>query len=95
MLLALFRAGMIPIPKQVQVSPDGSTVWVHVGGSTVGRFSRRFGIDVHATVDDQLSGKPQCLHCTHRPADKTDWDVFCDLMDRHFDVTVDRALLSW
>ena len=57
---------MDQLPDQVQVSQDGQTVWVHsADGSTVGRFSKRFGLDVHRTVTEQLQGASQCLHCTH------------------------------
>jgi hypothetical protein len=49
----------------IQVSGCGNTVWVHSeDGSTVGRFSKVFGMDVHNTVSDHMLGKPQCLHCT-------------------------------
>lgn len=80
----------------VQLSGDGSTVWVHSDdGSTVGRFSRRFGLDVHRTVTEQLAGKGQCLHCTHEPAGEADWMKFCSLMQEHFGVTVDASLLEF
>ena len=68
-------------PDQVQVSQDGQTVWVHsMDGSTVGRFSRRFGLDVHRTVTEQLQGAPQCLHCTHEVPSHADWVLFWRLM---------------
>lgn len=39
------------LDAQVQVSACGTTVWVHgLDGSTVGRFSKRFGMDVHTTA---------------------------------------------
>ena len=45
----------------VQVSPDGRTVWVHApDGSTVGRFSTVFGMDVHTSVTAQFV---QCFRC--------------------------------
>ncbi|WP_158361681.1 hypothetical protein [Burkholderia pyrrocinia] len=39
----------------IDVSAGGDTVWVtgHEG-SGVGRFGKRFGIDVHQTVTEQL-----------------------------------------
>lgn len=78
---------------QVQCSEDGNTVWVHsLDGSTVGRFSRIFGMDVHTTVAQQLAGASQCLHCTHEPATAQDWQVFCDLMQEKFAIAVDRNL---
>lgn len=73
----------------IQVNQSRDTLWVHsLDGSTVGRFSKRFGMDVHNTVSDQLAGAPQCLHCTHRPGSHQDWISFCQLMKSHFDISV-------
>lgn len=81
--------------EQVQVSQDGQTVWVHsADGSTVGRFSKRFGLDVHRTVTEQLQGASQCLHCTHEPPTHADWVLFCHLMREHFGIQVDVGLLT-
>lgn len=83
-------------PDQVQVSADGSTVWVHaLDGSTVGRFSRRFGLDVHATVTQQLAGASQCLHCTHTSPSHGDWRLFCSLMLQHHEIAVDEGLMRF
>ena len=80
---------------QVQVSDDGSTVWVHaLDGSTVGRFSKRFGIDVHSTTSQQMDGAPQCLHCTHVAPSAKDWRIFCELMHQHYKVDVDPSLIK-
>ncbi len=60
---------------QVQISADGGTVWVHVmDGSTVERFSKRFGLDVHTTVTEQIAGASQCLHCTHETPGPLDFE---------------------
>ncbi len=41
----------------IDVSALGDTVWVTGDdGSCVGRFSMRFGIDVHRTVTEQMAG---------------------------------------
>lgn len=81
--------------EQVQVSADGSTVWVHaLDGSTVGRFSKRFGLDVHTTVTEQLAGADQCLHCTHVAPGFDDWLKFCELMQFHYGIEVDPALIQ-
>jgi hypothetical protein len=81
--------------EQVQLSEDGSTVWVHaLDGSTVGRFSKRFGLDVHTTVTQQMEGAAQCLHCTHAPPSSKDWQEFCDLMRQHYDIEVNPKLIQ-
>lgn len=81
---------------QIQVNELGNTVWVHASdGSTVGRFSKRFGMDVHNTVSDQLAGSPQCLHCTHEPANQEEWRLFCELMKTHYAIEVPENLISF
>ena len=57
---------------EIQYGKGTQTVWVHASsGETVGRFSRRFGMDIHTTVEEQLAGKSQCLHCTQgKPSDE-------------------------
>lgn len=79
----------------VQVAADRSTVWVHAhDGSTVGRFSLRFGIDVHTTITQQLQGASQCLHCTHSAPTHDDWLLFCHLMHQHHGIVVSSDILS-
>jgi len=81
---------------QVQVSATGDTVWVHaLDGSTVGRFSKRFGLDVHTTVTEQLAGAGQCLNCTHEPAGIAEWKIFRELMQKHYQIHVDEHLISF
>lgn len=81
---------------QVQVSEDGRTVWVHAeDGSTVGRFDKRFGMDVHRTVTQQLAGEGQCLRCTHQAPGPEEWQQFCDLMLQHYGITVDRSVVQF
>lgn len=80
---------------QIQVSGDRSTVWVHgPDGSTVGRFSTRFGMDVHTTVAQQMQGASQCLHCTHFAPKHADWLRFCSLMWDHYGIVVPPDILS-
>ncbi|MDL5034439.1 hypothetical protein QRD43_21225 [Pelomonas sp. APW6] len=81
---------------RVQVSADRRTVWVHANdGSTVGRFSKVFGMDVHTTVTEQLAGASQCLRCTHGAPGQADWVEFCDLMQTHYGITVERSALTF
>lgn len=81
---------------QVQVSEDRRTVWVHAGdGSTVGRFSKVFGMDVHTTLTEQLQGAGQCLRCTHEAPGQAEWNEFCDLMLVHYGIAVNRNAISF
>lgn len=81
---------------QVQVSADRRTVWVHAAdGSTVGRFSKVFGMDVHTTITEQLQGASQCLRCTHQAPGQAEWDEFCDLMLVHYRIEVNRTAITF
>ena len=81
---------------QIQVSEDGGTLWVHaLDGSTVGRFSKRFGIDVHRTMTEQMAGGEQCLSCSHEPAGPDDWRRFIDLMKVHHGVVIPYDLIEF
>lgn len=79
----------------IQMSANGDTVWVHspLDGSTVGRFDKRFGMDAHTTVTQQLEGASQCLHCTHEKPSQQDWLTFCELMAKHHQIEVDPSIL--
>lgn len=73
----------------IDVSSNGDTVWVTAyDGSCIGRFSKRFGIDVHRTSSEQLAGAGQCLHCTHQSAGLSDWQVFRGAMLEHHGIEV-------
>ncbi len=88
--------GLQEVFDYVQVSRDGNTVWVHAcDGSTVGRFSKIFGMDVHRTVTEQMNGQPQCLKCTHEAPGLDQWIEFCDLMEKHYKVIVSKSLISF
>ncbi|MYM92434.1 hypothetical protein [Duganella vulcania] len=80
----------------LDVSADGTTVWVHgADGSNIGRFSKRFGIDVHRTLTAQMAGAGQCLHCTHAPAGPAQWEEFRTQMKAHHHVDVPADVVSW
>lgn len=81
---------------RVQVSSCGTTLWVHgLDGSTVGRFSKVFGMDVHRTAAEQLAGLPQCQHCTHESPTEKDWAEFRLLMAAHHRVDVPASLMRF
>jgi hypothetical protein len=79
----------------IQVSDCGNTVWIHSSeGSTVGRFSKTFGMDVHTTVSEQMDGASQCLNCTHQKPSRLDWLNFCSLVKDNYDIKVPVDLIS-
>lgn len=70
-------------------------MWVHGSdGSTVGRFSVVFGMDVHRTVSDQLAGKGQCLMCTHEAPTEYDWWRFRFAMRTIYKTRVPRDAIN-
>ena len=82
--------------SQIQVSANGATIWVHAAdGSTVGRFSKVFGMDVHTTVAQQLAGASQCLHCTHAAPTESDWHSFCESVLEHHGIVVEKNLMAF
>ncbi|MFK4705557.1 hypothetical protein ABIC83_002396 [Roseateles asaccharophilus] len=84
------------LADQVQVSQCGTTVWVFsMDGSTIGRFSKKFGMDVHTTVTEQMSGAGECIRCTHEPAGPDQWQEFRELMFKHYGVSVAADLISF
>ncbi|QBR04355.1 hypothetical protein [Paraburkholderia pallida] len=73
----------------IDVSALGDAVWVTGDdGSCVGRFSKRFGIDVHRTVTEQMAGADQRLHCTHEAAGAVEWQEFREAIRRHQGIEV-------
>ena len=80
----------------IQVSGNLDTVWTTAAdGSCVGRFSKRFGIDVHTTMSEQLEGASQCLFCTHSPTSSDDWETFRRLMSHHYAIPVPQDLIKF
>lgn len=83
-------------PHAIDVSANGDTVWVTAhDGSCVGRFSKRFGIDVHRTVTEQLAGADQCLHCTHERAGEKEWAIFRAAIAEHYGIEVPASAISF
>lgn len=70
----------------IQIDESRGVVWIHaLDGSTIGRFSPDFGIDVHTTAEAQMAGAPECLACTHGVDDPdAAWSEFCSLVHRHY-----------
>jgi hypothetical protein len=83
-------------PFSIDASSLGDTVWVTAhDGSCVGRFSKRFGIDIHRTVTEQMQGAGQCLHCTHEPAGAAEWRVFRDEIKAHYGIVVPEDAIEF
>lgn len=82
---------------EIEVNPTRTTVWVNssLDGSCIGRFSKKFGMDVHKTGTQQMNGEGECIHCTHTPGTKEDWHEFCRLMAHHYDVGIPSSLLEF
>lgn len=87
-----YRDTMTP---DFQVSADGATCWVHLGGETPGRFSKTFGMDVHKTLAQQAEGGSQCLNCSHGPANHDDWLEFCQFMFDGHGIEVPHDLIKF
>jgi hypothetical protein len=91
----------VPVRKktmrvEVKVSQDGKTVWVNgPDGSSIGRFSKQFGVDVHTSSSEQISGLGQCLACTHGRAGEKEWEVFRSKLLEHHGVRLKRDLLRF
>lgn len=74
--------------KDFQIDSDGKTVWVNgPDGSCLGRFGA-LGVDIHRTMEDQLSGKGQCMLCTHGSTGDAEWDLFVAGMKHHHGIAV-------
>lgn len=73
----------------ISTSALKDTVWVAgPDGSCLGRFSKKFGLDVHTSAEAQLDGAAQCLYCTHSPAGPEDWKIFRAKMLEHHGIEV-------
>lgn len=71
-----------------EILSDGKTVWINASdGSCIGRFSR-FGIDLHRSATDQMSGHPECLDCSHERPRLEEWRRFQAGAATHYGVIV-------
>lgn len=81
---------------EILVAPQGDRIWVNgPDGSSIARFSKRFGIDVHNTATAQMRGAPECLMCTHSPAGAAEWQKFCAAVKEFHGVEVDPQALKF
>ena len=81
---------------ELTVSSDGGTVWVNAfDGSSIARFSKRFGIDIHRSATEQLAGAGQCLYCTHEKALESDWLLFCDKVAELHNIRIPKDSITF
>lgn len=81
---------------EVLTCGSGDRLWVNgPDGSSLGRFSRRFGIDVHTPAAVQLAGGKECLCCTHAPAGAAEWALFRQAMHEHHGIELDEGLMTF
>ena len=79
---------------EISAAGDGSVVWVNApDGSCIGRFNRMGHVDVHRTAQEQVSGKGECLDCSHGSDAKEQWGRFRDSMRLHYGVEVPQELI--
>ena len=81
---------------EIQYSETKDRLWVHCStGETVGRYDTRFGMDIHNTVEQQLSGEPQCHHCTHGKSSPEEFDTFCNEALQLWGVEIDKSQIEF
>ena len=82
-----------------EILVDGLNIrcWVNSSsdGSLIGRFDKRFGMDVHRTVTEQVAGKGECLHCTHGPAGINEWNQFRSMIKLHYGTDIPEDTLTF
>ena len=84
------------IEYQVQYSGCKKKLWVHKNtGETVARFDKRFGIDIHNSIEAQENGAPECLYCTHQPASAFEFNIFCEKVYQLFNVRIDKSKIEF
>ena len=80
----------------IQISSTYDTVWIYFyDGSTIGRFSKRFGIDIHTTVKEQIKTGKECIYCTHKPCDQADWEQFCLMIKEIYNIDIPNNIMIW
>ena len=80
---------------EVVINVAGDTVWVNDMASSIGRFSKKFGIDVHERLDKIMDGAPVCLMCTHAPAGAKEWQTFREAMHKYHGVWLKPDLIAF
>lgn len=71
----------------VEIVSGLKAVWINDKAGCIGRFGW-MGIDVHASMDNQLAGGSECRFCTHGPVTLPDWKIFKEAMLEHHQVNL-------
>lgn len=85
---------------EIDVDVSRCRIWINYeDGSSVARFNTRTGIDIHNSITEQLSGKPQCLWCTHEKPSVNEWRSFREKVRDYYgidlpDDAIDLSQLS-
>lgn len=80
------------INYEVQYSVEKTKLWIHSSsGETVGRYDVRFGMDIHNSLEEQMNGKAQCLHCTHGKSNWENFELFCEKANLLWGVNIDKS----
>jgi len=81
---------------EILVSECADRVWVNgPDGSSLGRFSKVFGMDIHRTAAEQISGLPECLHCKYGRCGVDDWRLFRRQMEATYGVELPADLIGF
>ena len=84
------------VDYELEVAANGQTLWLNaVDGSCIGRFSKKFGIDVHNSFTAQMAGSGECICCTHAPAGTAEWDQFRAVVLAHYGIEIDARLMQF
>lgn len=94
------QVAIVPLVEDVDyelvVAANGDTLWLNaVDGSCIGRFSKRFGLDVHHSATAQMAGSGECVFCTHAPAGPADWDKFRSAILAQYGIEIDAAAIKF
>ena len=80
---------------EVQYTAEKIKLWIHSSeGETVGRYDIRFGMDIHNSLEEQVNGKSQCLHCTHGKPNWNDFELFCEKAKILWRVNIDKSQIK-
>lgn len=82
--------------KKYEILANDKTVWINsMSGECLARFDKRFGIDIHHSVDNQQKNGLQCLFCVHGKMNEPDWKIFIIEVKKNYGITIDKKILQF